>query len=82
MWTVLAMMLVVIGVAVVAAQLSPDVREALATAKNLYVATKRSRRQSQQSVADLVHGGRRRHLLHHRTDQLQGEADRQGKPDL
>jgi len=42
MSAVLAMMLVVLGVAMVGAQLSPDVREALATAKNLYVATKRA----------------------------------------
>ena len=42
MSAVLAMMLVVIGVAVVGAHLSSDVREAIATAKNLYVATKRA----------------------------------------
>jgi PPOX class probable F420-dependent enzyme len=40
MWTVLALALVVLG-ATVGAQFPPDVRQALATAKNLYVATKR-----------------------------------------
>jgi PPOX class probable F420-dependent enzyme len=42
MSAVLAAMLVVLGVAVAGAQLAPDVRQALATAKNLYVATKRA----------------------------------------
>lgn len=42
MWTMLAVTLVVLGVAVAGAQFTPDVREALATAKNLYVATRRA----------------------------------------
>ncbi len=42
MWTMLAMTLAVLGVAVAGAQFTADVREALATAKNLYVATKRA----------------------------------------
>jgi len=42
MWTMLAMTLVVLGVAAASAQFTPDVRDALATAKNLYVATRRA----------------------------------------
>lgn len=41
MWTVLGLALLVLGAAVAGAQFPPDVRQALATAKNLYVATKR-----------------------------------------
>jgi len=40
MWTVLGLALVVLGAAA-SAQFRPDVRQALATAKNLYVATQR-----------------------------------------
>jgi PPOX class probable F420-dependent enzyme len=40
MWTALGLALVVLGAAA-GAQFQPDVRQALATAKNLYVATKR-----------------------------------------
>jgi PPOX class probable F420-dependent enzyme len=40
MWTVLGLALVVLA-ATAGAQFTPDVRQALATAKNLYVATKR-----------------------------------------
>jgi len=40
MWTVLGLALVVLA-ATAGAQFAPDVRQALATAKNLYVATKR-----------------------------------------
>jgi PPOX class probable F420-dependent enzyme len=40
MWTVLGLALVVLG-ASASAQFRPDVRQALATAKNLYVATQR-----------------------------------------
>jgi len=42
MSVVLALMLVALGMAVAGAQLAPEAREALATAKNLYVATKRA----------------------------------------
>jgi len=42
MWTVLAMAIVVVGAVVASAQFSPDVREALGSAKQLYVATKRA----------------------------------------
>jgi PPOX class probable F420-dependent enzyme len=42
MSVVLAAMLVALGVAMAGAQLSADVREALATAKTLYVATRRA----------------------------------------
>ena len=42
MWTVLAVALVVLGAAVAGAQFAPDVRDALGTAKKLYVATKRA----------------------------------------
>lgn len=42
MSAVLALMLLALGMAVAGAQLAPDVRQALATAKNLYVATKRA----------------------------------------
>ena len=42
MWTVLAVALVILGTAVASAQFAPDVREALGSAKQLYVATKRA----------------------------------------
>jgi len=42
MWIVLGAALVVLGVAMAATQLPPDVRQALATAKNIYVATTRA----------------------------------------
>lgn len=42
MWTMLAVTLVALGVAAAGAQFTPDLRQALATAKNLYVATKRA----------------------------------------
>jgi len=42
MWIVLGAALAVLGVAMAATQLPPDVRQALATAKNLYVATTRA----------------------------------------
>jgi PPOX class probable F420-dependent enzyme len=41
MWTVVGLALVVLGIAA-GAQFAPDVRQALANAKNLYVATKRT----------------------------------------
>ena len=41
MWTVLGVALLLVGVTVAAARLPPDVRQALKTAKNLYVATER-----------------------------------------
>ena len=42
MWTVLAVALVIFGTAAASAQFAPDVREALGSAKQLYVATKRA----------------------------------------
>jgi len=42
MWTVVAVALVVLGAAAASAQFAPDVREALKSAKQLYVATKRA----------------------------------------
>jgi PPOX class probable F420-dependent enzyme len=42
MWTILGLGLVALGAVVAAAQFPPDVRQALAAAKNLYVATKRA----------------------------------------
>src|SRR5262245_2018503 len=42
MWTVVAVALVVLGAAAASAQIAPDVREALKSAKQLYVATKRA----------------------------------------
>ena len=42
MWAMLAVTLFVLGVAAAGAQFAPGVRRALATAKNLYVATRRA----------------------------------------
>jgi hypothetical protein len=42
MWTVLAVAFVVLGTAAASAQFAPDVRAALGSAKQLYVATKRA----------------------------------------
>ena len=81
MWTVLGLALVVLAVAVVGAAASPpDVREALATAKNLYVATKRKDGSTSKASPIWFMVRRRRALLHDRPDELQGEAHRQGQP--